>query len=313
MYKGEKAMNKKIAYSVIVSILALTVVGCGGRAAAPAPAMDAYSAPRQPEVEVVKEAEVIVAQGANDSSAPASGAADYASVEHLIIRNASLSLVVPDTEAAIEEINDMVDELGGYVVESNVYQYQEGMQASVMLRIPAESLDTALEQIRDLATEVRHESISGQDVTEEYVDLQSRLRYLEATEARLLEFLEEAEDTEAALAVYEQLQGIQADIEHVKGRIQYLEQSAAMATVNLDITPDELAQPIQVGGWHPEGTARDAFQSLIRVLQFLVDAIIVIVILVVPVLLAIAIPIAGLVFLVRSVVRWRRARKVKHT
>lgn len=304
-------MGKKVAYSVIVSILALTVVGCA-RAAAPTeePAMDAYNVPGQPEVEEMRE--VIVAQGVSDFSTSTSGAANYASVEHLIIRNASLSLVVPDTEAAIVEINDLVDELGGYVVESNVYQYQEGMQASVMLRIPAESLDTALEQIRDLATEVRHESISGQDVTEEYVDLQSRLRYLEATEARLLEFLEEAEDTEAALAVYEQLQGIQADIEHVKGRTQYLEQSAAMATINLDITPDELAQPIQVGGWHPEGTARDAFQSLIRVLQFLVDAIIVIVILIVPVLLAIAIPIAGLVFLVRAVVRWRRARKVKH-
>jgi hypothetical protein len=307
-------MNKKIAYSVIVSILALTVVGCGGRAAAPAPmlpAMDLDDYGETAKYNVEEMEEVIVAQGVSDSSAPASGAANYASVEHLIIRDASLSLVVPDTEAAIVEINDLVDELGGYVVESSVYQYQEGMQASVMIRIPAESLDTALEQIRDLATEVRHENISGRDVTEEYVDLQSRLRYLEATEARLLEFLEEAEDTEAALAVYEQLQRIQADIEHVKGRTQYLEQSAAMATVNLDITPDELAQPIQVGGWHPEGTARDAVQSLIRVLQFLVDALIVIVILIIPVLLAIAIPIAGLIFLVRAFFRWRRARKVK--
>jgi hypothetical protein len=307
-------MNKKIAYSVIVSILALTVVGCSGRAEAPAPMspavdLDDYGEAAKYDVEEMEE--VILAQGVSDSSAPSSGAANYASVERLIIRDASLSLVVPDTEVAIAEINDMVNELGGYVVESSVYQYQEGMQASVMLRIPAESLDTALEQIRDLATEVRHENISGRDVTEEYVDLQSRLRYLEATEARLLEFLEEAEDTEAALAVYEQLQRIQADIEHVKGRTQYLEQSAAMATVNLEITPDELAQPIQVGGWHPEGTARDAVQSLIRVLQFLVDALIVIVILIIPVLLAIAIPIAGLIFLLRAVVRWRRARKVK--
>ncbi len=83
-----------------------------------------------------------------------------------------------------------------------------------------------------------------------------------------------------------------------------------MATVSLDIIPDELAQPIQVGGWHPEGTLRNAFESLIRVLQFLVDAIIVIVILVVPVLIVIAAPIVGLFFLVRAVVRRRRARKI---
>jgi DNA repair exonuclease SbcCD ATPase subunit len=289
--------------------LTLVIAGCG-RAAAPTASYD--NAPGEAEEAVVMEREFAVDEGAQHAPvAPSSGVANYSSVERLIIRNASLSLVVPDTEAALDEINDLVKGLGGYVVESNVYQYQEGMQASVTLRVPAESLDTALDRIRDLATEVRRESTSGQDVTEEFVDLQSRLRYLEATESRLLEFLEQAEDTEAALAVYEQLQTIQADIEYVKGRIQYLEQSAAMATVELDITPDELAQPIEVGGWHPEGTLRDSLQSLIRALQFLVDAVIVIVVLIVPLLIAIAIPFAGLFFLVRAVVRWRRARKVK--
>ncbi len=219
--------------------------------------------------------------------------------------------MVTDTETALDEINDLVDELEGYVVESNVYKYQEGLQAHVTLRIPAESLDGALTRFRALATEVRSENISGQDVTEEYVDLRSRLRYLEATETRLLEFLEEAEDTEAALAVYEQLQRIQADIEHVKGRMQYLEQSAAMATVNINLTPDELAQPIQVGGWHPEGTLRDSFQTLVRALQFLVDALIVIVVLVIPILVVIAIPFAVLFFVVRAILQRRRARKVK--
>jgi len=107
------------------------------------------------------------------------------------------------------------------------------------------------------------------------------------------------------------LQNIQAEIEQVKGRMQYLKQSAAMATITLDIIPDALAQPIQVGGWHPEGTLRDAFESLIKVLQFLVDALIVIVVLIAPVLLIIAAPIVGLFFLVRAIVRRRKARKKK--
>jgi hypothetical protein len=297
--------NKGILYGVIVSILMLAVAGCS-MAAAPMPA----AAPVEPEfaMETVVEAE----EGAA-SFAPGSGAADYAGIERLIIRNAWLDLVVPDTEVALDAIKALVDEMGGYVVESNVSKFQEGLRATVTLRVPAESLDVALARIRDLATEVRGEHISGQDVTEEYVDLKSRLRYLEATEARLLEFLEEAEDTEAALAVYDQLRGIQAEIEQVKGRMQYLEQSAALATVSLDITPDELAQPIQIGGWHPEGTLRDAFRSLIRVLQFLVDALIVIVVLVIPVLAAVAVPIVGLFFLVRAIVRRRRARKASQS
>jgi hypothetical protein len=296
-------VSRKIIYGVIASLLALAVAGCG-RAAAPEPAMDvAYEAPAGVEfVEV--ENEVAVAESG-------AGVGEYAAIERLIIRDASLSLVVPDTEAALDEINDLVDELGGYVVESNTYQYQEGQRASVRFRIPAESLDVALDRIRDLASEVRSQNISGKDLTEDYVMHKSSLRHLEATEARLLEFLEEAEDTEAALAVYEQLRGVQAQIEQVKGRIQYLEQSAAMATVSLEIIPDELAQPIQVGGWHPEGTLRNAFESLVRVLQFLVDAAIVIVVLVIPVLAAIAVPIAGLILLVRAIVRRRRTRTAK--
>ena len=301
-------MKQKFVYAIITSFLALAIVGCG-RAAAPEPAMDVYGEPAGFEGVVVEK--VVEAEREVAPIEPASGGGEYAAVERLIIRNAWLSLVVPDTEAALDEITDLVDELGGYVVESSVEQFQEGQRASLRFRVPAESLDVALDRIRDLATEVQSENVSGQDVTEEYVDRKSSLRHLEATEERLLEFLEEAEDTEAALAVYGQLRQVQAEIEQVKGRIQYLEQSAAMATVSLDIIPDELAQPIQVGGWHPEGTLRNAFQSLIRVLQFLVDAAIVILILVVPVAVAIALPIAGLFFLVRAIVRRRRARKAK--
>ena len=295
---------RKIAYSCMILMLVLVVAGCASGAMAPA----------QEDTVIVEKAVEVEQEEMEVPGEPAQEggrAGNYADVERLIIRNAALDLVVPDTEEAVDEISDLVDELDGYIVESNTYKYDEGLRAHLSLRVPAESLDSALEQIRDLATDVRRENISGQDVTEEYVDLQSNLRHLEATEDRLLEFLEEAEDTEAALEVYDRLQNIQAEIERVKGRMQYLKQSAAMATIMLDITPDALAQPIQVGGWHPEGTLRNAFESLIKVLQFLVDALIVIVVLIAPVLLIIAAPIVGLFFLARATVRRRKARKEK--
>jgi len=290
-------MGKKIVYGIIALLLVLAVAGCARAAATPAPGQAPVEVDRQLAVEEA---------ASEDSGARA---ADYAGIERLIVRNASLSLVVPDTQAALDEINSLVDELEGYIVQSKVYQYQEGLQASVTFRIPADSLDQALTRVRDLASEVRNENVSGEDMTEEYVDLQSRLRHLQATEQRLLEFLEEAEDTEAALAVYDQLRQVQGEMEQVKGRMQYLEQSAAMATVSVEIVPDELAQPIQVGGWHPEGTLRNAIQSLIRVLQFLVNAAIVIVILIVPTVALIAAPFVGLFLLIRAIVRRRRARK----
>jgi hypothetical protein len=293
-------MSKKTALCIFVSLLALVVVGCA-------------AAPMRGEAPLPQATQVVEKEVFEESAAaprePGATAADYAATERLIIRDANLDIVVRDTEDAVDRIDALAEELGGFVIESNLNEYQEGMRAYLRLRVPAESLDTALERIRDLAVEVRRESVSGQDVTEEYVDLQSRMRHLEATEERLLTFMAEAEDTEAALEVYDRLQSIQADIEQVKGRMQYLEQSAAMATIVLNITPSELAQPIQVGGWRPRGTLRNAFESLVRVLQFLVDALIVIVVLVAPILAVIALPLVGLFFLVRALVRRRRKRK----
>jgi hypothetical protein len=307
-------MRKKIVYCVMVSLLLLAVTGCLA-ATAPMETQNGY-APREPVAE--KE----VAADWDRAEAPAGGRANYddeelapeptaaASVERLIIRNAWLDLVVPDTEEALAEIKDVTNEMGGYVVQSNVYQSGESKRASVQLRIPAEKLDEALEQFRGLATEVRSENVSSDDVTDEYVDLQSRLRSKEAAEAKLLEFLDEAEDTEAALEVYAQLERIQTEIEVIKGRMQYLEQSAAMSSVSIELTPDELLQPIEIGGWHPDRTLLDSFEALVRVLQFLVDALIVIVVVILPVLVVVFGPLVVLFFLIRAVFRRRRARKI---
>ncbi len=289
-----------IVCCLIVSALTLFIAGCR-TAAMPTPEV------------VVVERQVAAypahsAAGVKEyaTSGPVAGDAE---IQRLIIRNASLDLVVADTQAAMDQITSLVNELDGYVVESNVYQYQEGLQAYLTLRIPAEKLDLALERFRALATEVRSERITGQDVTQEYTDLQSYLRNREAVQARLLEYLEKAETTEDALAVDQQLRQIEAEIEQTKGRIQYLEQSAALSQVMITLTPDELAQPIQVGGWRPVGTLRNAFQSLIRVMQFLVDAVIVIVVLILPTAIVIAAPLVGAFFLIRYLVRRRHTRK----
>jgi hypothetical protein len=295
-------MIKRTSHTIAVSLLVLIVVGC---AAAPI----RQEVPEIQATYVVAEKEVLVEEPAAAPSESGGRAADYAATERLIIRNASLDIVVKDTEDAVDQIDALADELGGFVIESNLSQFQEATRAYLRLRVPAEKLDTALDRIRELSVEVRRENVSGQDVTEEYVDLQSRMRHLEATEERLLTFMAEAEDTEAALEVYDRLQNIQADIEQTRGRMQYLEESAAMATITLDITPSQLAQPIQVGGWRPRGTLRNAFESLIRVIQFLVDALIVIIVLVVPVLAVIALPVVGLFFLARALLRRRRKCK----
>lgn len=235
--------------------------------------------------------------------------ASATTVERMVIRMATLDLIVPDTRKALSEIEKLARELGGYVTSLNTYQYERGETASVTLRIPADQLDAALERLRGLATTVQRESISGEDITEEFVDLESRLRHLEAKEAQLLEFLKKAEDTEAVLAVYQHLSETQAEIEQVKGRMRFLQNQVAMATITVNLTPDEMAQPLETGGWNLPRTVRTAVQLLLNVLEFLVKALIYLLIVVFPTLLFLALFAWGMFILARALVRWGLRRR----
>ncbi|HQE93457.1 MAG TPA: DUF4349 domain-containing protein [Anaerolineae bacterium] len=218
-----------------------------------------------------------------------------AELAKMIIYNAEISLVVKDSDVAQEDITRMVEERGGYVSNSSSYTYSGGLRRMTLtLRLPADQFNEMMSDLRALALEVTQETVGTQDVTQEYVDLESRLRALEAKAERLEQLMEEAEDTEAVLAVYEQLSQTQVDIEQTKGRMQYLERSVAMATITVSLTPDELSQPIEIAGWRPGGVAKESFQALIEAFQWLINALIRIVILVIPIVLFVG----GLFYLV---------------
>jgi len=247
--------------------------------------------------------------------APALGfVSDAAAAERVVIQTASLSVVVPDPAASVDEIARMADEMGGYVVSSDVSQtiYTDvGVTAnrgSIQVRVPAERLQEALERIQSGVTEVRNKNVIGQDVTQEFTDLQSSLRNLEAAEEQLLEIMGSATDTEDVLRVFENLRQVRQEIEITTGRIQYLSESAALSSISVELIPDAAAQPLQIGGWRPEGTAREAFTALIRALRFLGEAAIWTGICVLPVTLILGVP---TYFAGRTIRRRRRATKPK--
>jgi hypothetical protein len=259
-------------YLVILSVVVgLLFLGCGA------------AEEEAPPAEVMRD----VAEAPSAAPGERLGLDQPTATERLILRSASLDLVVDDTEEAADRINSMVSELGGFVVTSQLVKYEDGVRADMTVRVPAEALEAFLDQLRDLAQEVRRQNVSGQDVTEEYTDLQAQLRHLEATENRLLDLMDEAEDTEATLAVFSELQRVQGEIERVKGRIQFLEQSSALSTVDISLIPDALAQPISIAGWRPQGTLRDAFRTLLRALQVVVDLFIWLVVLILPIVLVV--------------------------
>jgi len=232
-----------------------------------------------------------------------------------VIKNGNLTIVVVDPPQSMDTIGRMAEEMGGFVVSANLYKEQlssglEVPRASVTIRVPAEQMDEAMRRIREQSNQdPLSENINSQDVTSEYVDLQSRLKNLEAAEAELTEIMEEAQKTEDVLAVYNQLVSIREQIEVIKGQIKYYDESAALSAISVELIADEAVQPIEIGGWQPQGVLKNAVEALLRSLQFLVNALIWIVIYVLPVL-----AILFLIFVLPPLLlfrAWRRRQKSK--
>jgi hypothetical protein len=206
----------------------------------------------------------------------------------------------------------MAKAMGGFVVSVNISQTyaSDGTQvpqAQVVVRVPQENLDDALAQVKKDVVDVQNETRTGQDVTDQYVDLQSRLTAKQAAADQLTKIMQNATKTEDVLAVYTQLQQIDSDIEVLKGQIKYTEQSAALSAISVNIIAEETVKPIQVAGWKPQGVARDALQSLIYFWQDFVNFLIRFFLYTLPVLVTIGIPL----YLIFLLIRWifRKTRK----
>lgn len=305
-------MKRRPIILFVLILLALAVAACGGRATESI-AEESFAGSAAPEMPA--------AEPAADAAFFESGEFDTATAnqlpagqERLIIRTADMSIVAANTEEALARIAEMADSSGGWVVGSNVFQSSDtSMTGYIEIRVPAEGFQSVLDAIAGLSVEVTNLSTSGQDVTEEFVDLDARLVNLEATAARLRTFLDEARNVEEALAVNVELSRVEGEIESIKGRMQYLEQSSAFSSITVNVTPDELAQPIEVAGWQPQGVAKQAVEALISALQVIINAVIWLVIFALPVLLVIAIPIALVIWIIRRLRRREQAAIVATT
>ncbi len=224
------------------------------------------------------------------------GIRTQATQARMVIKNASLSIVVEEPGATLDAISDLAADLGGFVVTSNLYRIQvdgglEVPQANITIRVPVEKLDQALADIKSGAGQILNENISGQDVTQEYTDLESRLRNLENAEQQLTKIMEQAYETEDVLSVYNRLVEVQEQIELLKGQMQYYSQSASLSAISVNIQANEAVQPLKIGNWQPVGVAKRAIQALINTLEFIANILIWIVLYILPVVLVLYFPV----------------------
>ena len=224
-----------------ITVLLLAAMACGGSEAAQpgAPTLSLeQEVIRIREVPVVVEREVIKEVVVAQSQATAFATGDQGLSlleERLIVRNASLLILARDVEETVHSIGQLATDLKGFVVTSRLFGDEENRSGTVTIRVPVEETDNALQAIRDLATQVKEETLQSQDVTEEFVDLKARLRNLKATEVQMQALMDRAEKVSDVVNILRELTLIRQQIEQIQGRIEFLERTAATSKITVTV------------------------------------------------------------------------------
>ena len=294
----------KKSWKIMSLMLILLLVGCAARSSQE----ESPSIPAEPP-----RVEMDTGKSAETGQELASQSMGAEPMERLVVKRAEMRVSVADPAEAMHAVVQLAEGMQGYVVNSNQWTStsdgQTYIYASVMVRVPAERLDEMMQKVRELAadpnTGVLSESVTGEDVTAEYVDSQARLRNLQAAEAQLVELLDQAPDLEYTLDIFKELTEIRSQIEVLEGRIKYLEESAALSALSVEFVAEASLQPLQIGPWKPAGVAKEAIQTLVKVAQDVGTALIKFVIIWVPFLL----PIGLIVYFVRKGAKKRKAAR----
>ncbi|MFN0070135.1 MAG: DUF4349 domain-containing protein [Chloroflexota bacterium] len=208
------------------------------------------------------------------AAAPAQAGGSIAAVtlpnfDRMIIRTVTLTLAVEHVAQTYQQVEIIAESLGGSVTSSTVKEEGDRTSASVVLRVPSDQRTyiSALDQLRKLAISIPDESLASQDVTEEFVDLESAMRALQATETRLLSLMERAQKVDEVIAVQRELTNVRGQIEKIEGRRRFLERRSEFTTINLTLRDVAAARQNQQREWSPRSTFEEALGALGRSLQ----------------------------------------------
>ena len=162
----------------------------------------------------------------------------------MIIHKAILSVNVKELDKAQSNIQKKVEQYGGYIVESNVYQEDDQTSSGKMIvRVPEENFEKFLLEAEGEAAKVLERNVTGQDVTEQYVDLESRVKSKRAVEERLLDFMSKAQKTEDLLKISADLAQVQEEIEVMVGKMKYLENQTSFSTIEISMYENRVVVP----------------------------------------------------------------------
>ncbi len=288
-------MKTRITLLALFVLLGVTILNACGAPAAEEPAFYAEEMPAATEASAQSmdsaampqtEGEAAAKSAIQEGSVYETGSTENVAVTtHLIIKSAEMRLLVEDSDQAIDRLTQIVGDTGGYIISSRVWNqaHLDGKNykyATITIGVPVEAFERALNRLRGISLEVLDETASGEDVTDQYVDLQSQLVNLEATRDRIKSFLEDAENVDEALRINQQLSEIERQIEEIKGRINYLQDRSSYSTITITIEPQlPEIQPTPTptplpDDWDPGATVGSAWDTLTKAYQGIIDLLI---------------------------------------
>ncbi|MFE0559731.1 DUF4349 domain-containing protein [Paenibacillus sp. NPDC058910] len=196
-----------------------------------------------------------------------------------LMYKANIVMEIQDYGKAQSEVRNTVTLSGGYIVNFSETQSSSEKGGTFIVKVPANDFSSFLNRLENIAHENLQRSIEGQDVTEEYVDLESRLKAKQIMEEQYVAFMKKATKTADLVAFANELERIQSEIEQMKGRMRYIDQNVSYSTVEIRLyeTPQKKDDPKTPAMQAPLGQRiSQAFQGSIDVITIIVQWIIVI-------------------------------------
>lgn len=243
----------------------------GAPAAAPTPgaAREAMgSAPKAQAVEsqpaTTNDAYGAVIPSGGDQTLPAQF------LDRKIAMSGSMDLQVQDVGGAFEDIRGIATAAGGFIAGSTFGYQGDNQVASVTIRVPVNRFQDVLADVRRLAERLDSEQATSQDLTEEYTDLQSQARNLQATEQRYLDLLARAQSINDILQLEDRLTSVRGQIEQLQGRVNAINNTTDMSTLTVHLKPVAAVQKVTqeaTGGPHPLRAAGEAWEASLTVLS----------------------------------------------
>jgi predicted metal-dependent hydrolase len=302
---GFSLLKKKVLLGLLFVLL---LAGCSGSVSQEDSKMSA-DGDRNSSMENVSEDEIGFSESDKAESgedAKAKGQAgieiDQAAAQRLVIYNAEMDIRVDNFEKARNALEQKAKDYNGYIVQSSSNRYDGEQQSGTMtFRIPQEHFNAFLNEAEGLSLQVNNRHVSGQDVTEEYVDLESRLKSKKAVEARLMDFMKQAQKTEDLLKISSDLAEVQEQIEQIAGRKKFLENQTALSTVTITLQENEVAVPkIDNDSLNTWQKIKKQFADNINILLAAGSGIIVFLVGNLPILIIIGAIVAAIIYFVRK-------------